>query len=126
MSLVSPFFTDKTIQDAATWSFAYFKETNVDVANALANKPQMYIGEMGWPTADASTTAASNASVGNLQRFINDFVCPANLQGLKYFFYEFTDIPWKAKEYTAAEGHFGLFNGDKTLKGITLPDCSHG
>jgi exo-beta-1,3-glucanase (GH17 family) len=126
MSIVHPWFAVTTVQDAATWSFAFFKETSVDVANTLANKPQMYIGETGWPTADSSTTPASNTSVRNLQIFINDFVCPANLQGLKYFFYEFTDIPWKAQQFTAAEGHFGLFNSDKTLKEITLPDCSHG
>jgi hypothetical protein len=54
-------------------TFPFFKETNVDVANALANKPQMYIAEMGW-SAFSSTTVektdgASEASEPNQQIF---------------------------------------------------------
>jgi exo-beta-1,3-glucanase (GH17 family) len=122
MSIVHPWFAVTTILDAATWSFAFFKNTSVDVANTLANKPQMYIGETGWPT----NAAVSDASVPNLQEFINEFVCTANTQGVKYFFFEFTDIPRKKHPYPGVEDSlWGLFYNNKTFKAITLPDCSH-
>jgi exo-beta-1,3-glucanase (GH17 family) len=127
MSNVLPWFAGQNIQDAATWTFAFFKETSVDVASKLTNNPQMYIAETGWPTdsSTSKTNDASEASVPNLQRFINDFVCTANRQGVRYFFFEFTDIPWKGRLFPGVEGSWGLFNSNKTLKAITLPDCSH-
>jgi len=129
MSNVQSWFARTTIQEAATWTFAFFKQNNVDVANALANKPQMYIAEAGWPTDSSTalekTNGVSEASETNLQVFINNFVCTANTQGVKYFFFEFTDIPWKERLFPGAVGYWGLFNSNKTLKGITLPDCTH-
>jgi exo-beta-1,3-glucanase (GH17 family) len=52
-------------------------------------------------------------------------VCTANTQGVKFFFFEFTDIPWKERLYPGMEGFWGLFNSNKTLKALTLPDCLH-
>jgi len=89
----------------------------------------MYIAETGWPTfsstAEEKTDGASEASEPNLQIFIDNFVCTANTQSVKYFFFEFTDIPWKERLFPGVEGFWGLFNGNKTLKALTLPDCSH-
>ena len=129
MANVHAWFAGTTVQAAANWTFTFFQETNVDVANALTNKPQMYIAETGWPTYSSTvsdrTNNASDASEPNLQIFINDFVCTANTQSVKYFFFEFTDIPWKAQLYPGVEGFWGLFYGNKTLKALTLPDCTH-
>ena len=129
MSNVHAWFASTTIQDAANWTFTFFQETNVDVANTLANKPQMYIAETGWPTYSSTTAeqtdGASDASEPNLQIFLNNFVCTANTQGTKYFFFEFTDIPWKAQQFPGVEGFWGLFHTNKTLKALTLPDCTH-
>jgi len=129
MSNVHAWFAETTIQDAANWTLTFFQQTNVDEANTLANKPQMYIAETGWPTysstAAEKTDNASDASEPNLQIFLNDFVCTANTQGVKYFFFEFTDIPWKAQMFPGVEGFWGLFHSNKTLKALTLPDCSH-
>ena len=128
MSTVHPWFAGTTVQDAANWTFTSFKETSVDVANTLVNKPQMYIAEIGWPTLSSTTAnktdGAPNASEPSLQIFINNFVCTANTQGTKYFFLEFTDILWKERVYPGS-GFWGLFHSNKTLKAITLPDCSH-
>ena len=131
MSNVHPWYDAKAIQDAATYTFTSFKARSVDVSNNLANKPQMYIGETGWPTfssnATAKTNGASEASESNLQIFINNFVCTANIQGVKYFFSEFTDIPWRERLYPGQgeAGFWGLFNSNKRLKALTLPDCVH-
>jgi exo-beta-1,3-glucanase (GH17 family) len=128
MSNVHAWFSGATIQASAQWTFTYFKETNVDVAAALPNKPQMYIAETGWPTNSSTTEkteSPSIASEGNLQIFLDGFVCTANTQGVKYFFFEYTDIPWKERLFPGVEGFWGLFYANKTLKGLTLPDCTH-
>jgi exo-beta-1,3-glucanase (GH17 family) len=124
MSIVHPWLADKTILDAATWTLASFKETSVDVANTLTNKPQMYIAETGWPVGSWTGTA-SDASVPNLQIFINNFVCTANTQSVKYFFFEFDDTHWIPIAAGLEGFYWGLFHHNKTLKAIRLPDCSH-
>ena len=129
MSSLLTWFIGTAVQDAAAFTFTYFKQTNVDVANSLANKPQMYIAETGWPTlsskASTQTNPGTEASVPNLQTYITNFVCAANTNRVKYFFFEFTDTPWKERLYPVVEGFWGLFNINKTLKALTLPDCSH-
>lgn len=76
----------------------------------------MYIAETGWPTdsKEAATlnNGGSDASVPNLQVFIDDFVCQANDDGVGYFFFEFTDEKWKDDMFGGVEGHWGLFNGE--------------
>jgi len=114
------------IQEAATWSFNSFNRTGVDLASTLPNKPQMYMTEAGWPTNSwEPIISTSPPSVENLQLFINNFVCTANAQGTKYFFFEYMDMPWKERRLPGVECFWGLFNSDRTLKAITLPDCAH-
>jgi exo-beta-1,3-glucanase (GH17 family) len=123
---VHAWHANTTIQDAATWSNTFFKETGTDLAAALPNKPQMYMAEVGWPTfSSVPVVSTSPASEANLQLFINNFVCAANTQGTRYFFFEFMDIPWKEKRWPGVEGFWGMFYSNKTLKAITLPDCTH-
>ena len=82
--------------------------------------------EVGWPTTSSvPVVSASGASVENLQYFLNNFVCTGNTQGVKYFYYEYMNIPWKQQRWPGVGAFWGLFNSDKTLKAITLPDCSH-
>ena len=50
MANVHPWFADTTIEDAAPWTFEFFQDTDVAAANAVSNKPAMYIAETGWPT----------------------------------------------------------------------------
>jgi exo-beta-1,3-glucanase (GH17 family) len=129
MANVHAWFAGTTIQDAANWTWTFFQETNVNVANKLANKPQMSIAETGWPTYSSTTAeqtdGASDASVANLQIYLNNFVCQSNTQGIPYFYFEFTDIPWKAQQFPGVEGFWGLFDSSKKLKAVTIPDCSH-
>lgn len=123
---VHAWHANTTIQDAAKWTFDFFKETGVDLASPLPNKPEMYMAEVGWPTnSSVPVVSSSAASVENLQLFLNNFVCTANTQGVRYFFFEYMNIPWKEQRWPGVEGFWGLFNSDKTLKAITLPDCAH-
>jgi exo-beta-1,3-glucanase (GH17 family) len=50
MSNVHPWFANQTIDYAANWTADFFENTNVVVAQALPNKPKMFIAETGWPT----------------------------------------------------------------------------
>ncbi|KAJ6538531.1 glycoside hydrolase [Mycena vulgaris] len=128
MSNVHPYFADQAIEDAAGWTADFFATTNVAVANGLSNKPTMMIAETGWPTKSSSVAAQSNgrslASVENLQVFIDTFVCQANQNGTGYFFFEYFDEQWKDAQFGGVEGWWGLFNADRTLKNVTIPDCA--
>ncbi|KAF8754761.1 glycosyl hydrolase 17 family [Rhizoctonia solani] len=119
---VHPWFANTTIDDAATWTYDFFQQTNVAQAATVSNNPTMYIAETGWPT---KTNGASAASVPNLQIFLDTFVCASNTNQTKYFFFEFKDEPWKDVMYGGVEGWWGLFDSDKKLKDVTIPDCSH-
>ena len=50
MANVHPWFANTTIQNAPQWTWDFFEQTNVAAANALPNKPEMSIAEVGWPT----------------------------------------------------------------------------
>jgi len=127
MANVHPWFGNVSIQAGAQWTWDFFNQTDVTLANSLPNKPDMSIAETGWPTgskdAGNESNGASNASEANLQIFLDTFVCQSNQLGVKYFFFEFFDEEWKDQLYGGVEGHWGLFYQNKTLKGITIPNC---
>ncbi|KAF7301932.1 Glycoside hydrolase family 17 protein [Mycena indigotica] len=128
MANVHPWFASQAVQDAAAWTFDFFATTNVAPANALPNKPPMYIAETGWPTKSSSKEAESDgkslASVDNLQIFLDTFVCQANKNNVGYFFFEYFDEGWKDVQFGGVEGWWGLFNADRTLKNVKIPDCA--
>jgi len=127
MANVHPWFANVTVQAGPQWTWDFFNQTDVTLANSLPNRPSMSIAEVGWPTAskDAGNenNGASNASEPNLQYFLDNFVCQSNTMGVKYYFFEFFDEQWKDQLYGGVEGHWGLFYENKTLKGITIPNC---
>ncbi|KAJ9113238.1 hypothetical protein QFC22_006077 [Naganishia vaughanmartiniae] len=114
-------------------TFDFFQEFDVDVADSVAQPPRCAIAETGWPTNSMTTTEGNNgvvgtqgdASIANLQIFLDTFVCQANANTTDYFFFEAFDEPWKA-QYGGVEPYWGLFDSDRNLKsGLTIPDCSH-
>ncbi|KAF9560495.1 glycoside hydrolase [Agrocybe pediades] len=127
MANVHPWFAAVSAEDGAAWTATFFQQTDVDQANALSNKPKMYIAETGWPTKSSDAAHASNnastASEQNLQTFLDTFVCAANNNGTGYFFFEFADEDWKDKQFGGVEGWWGLFNQDRTLKNVKIPTC---
>ncbi|EKM58510.1 glycoside hydrolase family 17 protein [Phanerochaete carnosa HHB-10118-sp] len=128
MSNVHPWFANVSIDQAAGWTWDFFQTENVEVAQSLTNKPNMYIAETGWPTnstdAGNESNGPSNASVANLQYFLDTFVCASNTNGTEYFFFEYFDEVWKLIEFGGVEGYWGLFYANKTLKPVTIPDCT--
>ncbi|KIK69740.1 glycoside hydrolase family 17 protein [Collybiopsis luxurians FD-317 M1] len=127
MANVHPWFANESIDDAAGWTWSFFEQTDVALAQELTNTPQMSIAETGWPTKSSDVGNESNgpstASEENLQKFLDTFVCQANANGTAYFMFEFCDEPWKDKEFGGVESWWGLFNSNRTLKNINIPDC---
>lgn len=53
MANVHPWFANVTVQNGPQWTWDFFEQTDVTPANALPNKPEMSIAEVGWPTVGA-------------------------------------------------------------------------
>ncbi|OSX57601.1 glycoside hydrolase family 17 protein [Postia placenta MAD-698-R-SB12] len=127
-SNVHPWFANVSIAQAAGWTYNFFEDINVDAAQNVSNQPTMYIGETGWPTNSTDESNLSNgpsiASAPNMQTFLNDFVCGSNTNGTKYFYFEFGDELWQALQFGGVEGSWGLFYGNRTMKPITIPNCT--
>ncbi|KAI0368823.1 glycoside hydrolase [Pilatotrama ljubarskyi] len=127
MSNIHAWFANVSIDQAAGWVNDFFQTNNVQPAAQLSNHPDFFIAETGWPTASKDVGNESNgpsvASEANLQIFINDFVCNANKNGTKYFFFEYFDETWKDAQFGGVEGHWGLFYSNRTLKNIEIPTC---
>ncbi|KAF8076634.1 glycoside hydrolase family 17 protein [Lyophyllum atratum] len=127
LSNVHAWFANTTAEGASDWVTKFFDETNVQPASLLPNKPKMYIAETGWPTKSSdlgnANNGASDASIAGLQTFLDTFVCQANAKGIPYFYFEFFDEQWKDIKFGGVEGWWGLFNADRTLKDIKIPDC---
>ena len=47
MANVHPWFANVSAENSAAWTASFFQTTDVDVANALSNKPKMWIAETG-------------------------------------------------------------------------------
>lgn len=47
---VHPWFGNVTVQAGPQWTWDFFNQTDVTLANSLPNKPEMLIAEVGWPT----------------------------------------------------------------------------
>ncbi|TFK49670.1 glycoside hydrolase [Heliocybe sulcata] len=127
MSNVHPWFANVSIDQAASWTWDFFDQQNVEPAAALSNSPKMYIAETGWPSnssdAGNESNGPSTASTANLQTFLDTFVCQANQNGTGYFYFEYFDEIWKDQQFGGVEGWWGLFYANRTLKPITIPDC---
>jgi len=132
LSNIHAWFAHTTAAQAANWTNTFFQDTNQAPAALLSNHPTMVIAETGWPTKSNGTAESNSgagvggdASVANLQTFLDTFICQANTANTPYFMFEYTDVPWKDTRYGGVEGFWGLFDSNKRLKDLTLPDCTH-
>ncbi|GLB34032.1 putative glycosyl hydrolase 17 family protein [Lyophyllum shimeji] len=127
MANVHAWFANTTAEGASDWVLKFFDSTNVQPASQLPNHPKMYIAETGWPTKSSDAGNANNggsdASITSLQTFLDTFICTANARGVPYFYFECFDEKWKDLKYGGVEGWWGLFDADRTLKDIKIPNC---
>ena len=133
MANVHPWFASTTIDDAAGWTYSYFEESVDSVIKAGSPDVVTYIAETGWPSKSSDAESANDgagspqgdASIANLQTFLDTYVCAANKNNTGYFYFEPFDQPWKDKLYGGVEGWWGIFGDDRKLKdGLTIPTCS--
>ncbi|KAI9326751.1 glycoside hydrolase superfamily [Zopfochytrium polystomum] len=122
---VHPFFAG--VLPTAGWDFAMKSLAAKGTGLAwLANKTgkSAMISEIGWPTAPVNESyQASVPTVENMNTFFNLWVCPANRAGIKYFWFEAFDCPWK-EAYSIREASWGLFDSSLKLKdGVVIPQC---
>jgi exo-beta-1,3-glucanase (GH17 family) len=114
---VHPFFAGVVIDQASNWTFNYFNQT--DVIPALPK--QAILSEVGWPTANGTNQGAV-ASIPNLQKFLDTWLCEANRRQIPYYFFEAFDEPWKIITGSDMETHWGMMTVNRDLK-ITIPNC---
>jgi len=127
MANVHPWFGHVPIEQAAGWTWQFFQDFDVNICAQAPNKPIMYIAETGWPTASDNASMTNNgpseASIKNLQTFMDTFVCQANKNQTNYFFFELKDEEWK-KKYGGVEPYWGLYDFDMKYKdGLKVPNC---
>ncbi|KAG8800996.1 hypothetical protein FRC18_007905, partial [Serendipita sp. 400] len=98
LSNIHAWFAPTTAAGAAQWTNDFFQENNIQPAELLSPSPKMIIAETGWPTHSSDTEHQNSgagrggeASVANLQVFLDDFVCKANEAKTPYFMFEYTD-----------------------------------
>ncbi|KAK4054985.1 hypothetical protein OIO90_003326 [Microbotryomycetes sp. JL221] len=126
MSNVHPFFGKLLVQDAAPWVATYVADNNEPLVEQSSNKPTLYTAEVGWPsgsmTPESGVDGGAVAGMTELQTFLDAYVCSANQNQTQYFWFSFSDEPWK-EQYGGVEPYWGLVDASKQLKDITVPDC---
>ncbi|ODM20772.1 putative glucan endo-1,3-beta-glucosidase btgC [Aspergillus cristatus] len=135
MSNVHPFFAGVTVEEAASWTYTFW--TGHDASLTKGTDKKQVISEVGWPSGGGndcgdgnnckSDTDGSVASVDNMNKFMEDWVCQALENGTDYFWFEAFDEPWKVQFNTEDEkweDKWGLMDSARKLKpGLKIPDC---
>ncbi|KAG8951266.1 hypothetical protein FRC04_006505 [Tulasnella sp. 424] len=128
MSNIHPWFGNLAVDQAAGWTWQFFEDNNVAMAAQTTNNPELIIAEIGWPSKSSDAAHATNgpsaADIPTLQTFMDSWICQANTNQTKYFWFENMDQPWKDALYGGVEGWWGLFSSTKQLKNVTIPDCA--
>lgn len=95
MSNVHPFFAGVTVEDAASWTYTFW--TGHDASLTKGTDKKQVISEVGWPSGGGNDCGEGNkcqsdsdgsvASVENMNKFMEDWVCQALENGTDYFWY---------------------------------------
>lgn len=91
MSNVHPFFAGVDVKDAAGWTWNFWQTHDVALT-ATSNNIKQVIAEVGWPTGGGtscgsatSCAGGSVAGIDELNKFMEDWVCPSLKNGTDYF-----------------------------------------
>lgn len=90
----------------------------IQTAQALAtnSNKSVVLGETGWPSA-GDTVQSAVPSQANASAYMQQFMCDAAAAGLDYTYFEGFDVTQTGAAGTTAEGHWGVMDGNGTLKG---------
>ncbi|TQV90806.1 endo-beta-1,3-glucanase [Cordyceps javanica] len=133
MANIHPFFSGTPADQAASWTYSFWSNKNGPMWKT--DKKMNVISETGWPSGGGSRCPTDNpqctnpakAGIDEMNRFMDDWVCPALKNGTNYFWFEAFDEPWKSRFNTDKEkweDKWGLFDVNRNLKkGVKIPDC---
>jgi exo-beta-1,3-glucanase (GH17 family) len=91
MSNVHPFFAGVEADKAAAWTMDFWTTHDVALTASSKNIKQV-IAEVGWPSAGGkncgqapSCDKGSVAGIDELNKFMEDWICPRKANGTEYF-----------------------------------------
>ncbi|KAJ2173528.1 glycoside hydrolase 3 protein [Coemansia sp. RSA 560] len=115
-----PFWEGIHIDDAQSKAFEHIYDLQ-----KLAGSKKVVVGETGWPDSGANYDAAE-PSLKNEQRYLQEFICRAQLEKVDYVWFSAFDEAWKpVNNASDVETHWGVLKGDKTPKFKSpMYDCS--
>lgn len=133
MSNVHPFFAGVDASEAAAWTWNFWQTNDVSLTASNQNIKQV-IAEVGWPSGGgtncggADTCAGGSvAGIDEMNRFMEDWVCPSMRNETEYFWFSAFDEPWKIRYNTRGknwEDKWGLMDINRNLKpGVKIPSC---
>jgi glucan 1,3-beta-glucosidase len=93
------------------------------MGETFPGKP-ILIGETGWPSEGRQRESAVPSRV-NQAWFVRGFVRAAQAEGWRYNLIEAFDQPWKREKEGAVGGYWGLFDTDRTDKGVLAGPVSN-
>lgn len=95
MSNIHPFFSGVEVEVASGWTWNFWQRK--DVALTAGTTKKNIISEVGWPSQGGRScgavnctdaiTSSSVAGIDEMNRFMDDFVCPSLANGTDYFWY---------------------------------------
>ena len=102
MSNVHPFFGGVPVDQAAGWTWSFWQNNDVAVSKKMGNPNQkQLISELGWPSEGgndcgsktgspdpvpcSNPTEGAVAGVDEMNKFLEDWTCPALSNGTQYF-----------------------------------------
>lgn len=99
MANVHPFFGGVPIDQAASWTYSFWTNHNVDLTKGTDK--QNIISEVGWPSSGGNDCAPKEtcpdkdagavAGVDQMNQFMSEWVCQAMKNGTDYFWYVIAD-----------------------------------
>lgn len=94
MANVHPFFGGVQVEQAAGWTWDFWQSHDVALTTGMTNKQQI-ISEVGWPSQGGkdcggssvctSSTPGAVAGIGQMNTFMNSWVCQALNNNTQYF-----------------------------------------
>ena len=85
------------------------------LVKTMVGDKEVFITETGWPSRGQSNGPAV-ASVENAIRYAREVAAWANAAGIKIWYFEACDEPWKAQFEGELGGHWGHWTADGKQK----------
>lgn len=106
---VYPFWEGVSLADSIEYIDSAYREVKEEAGD------KEVIVETGWPSAGESLGEAVPGSV-NAGRYLREFERWAESEGVRYFYFEAFDEPWKAAVEGSVGAHWGLWDRDGNMK----------